>query len=303
MTVSILLPIYNRADTLRRCLESVRTQTFTDWELIAVDDGSTDGSVEVIASYGDARFRLLRHERNRGASAARNTALAAAQGEFVALIDSDDEWLPTKLERQLALLRSGQWDACGCEYFLEDAGRETHVRLPEPPSWREELHVRCQLGNGTTLCARRDCLEAIGPLDEELRLYEDWDWMLRFTQKYRYTVLPEPLARVHVSGGRDPRLFARNSEHFLTRHDAEFARLGAGHRALVRSLHFEYVASNAFARRAFALGCRYTLKSFFAAPARRPLQLGALLLAPFDAFCGTSLLLRAAAWSRGKERA
>lgn len=303
MTVSILLPIFNRADTLRRCLESVRAQTFSDWELIAVDDGSHDGSAEIVTGYGDARFRLLRHERNRGASAARNTALAAATGEFVALIDSDDEWLPTKLERQLALLHAGGWDACGCEYYLEDGGRETHVRLPEPPSWREELHLRCQLGNGTTLCARRACLEAIGPLDEELRLYEDWDWMLRFTQQFRYTVLSEPLARVHVSGGRDPRLFARNAEHFLRRHDAEFARFGAGHRALVRSLHFEYVAANAFARRAFALGCRYTLKSFLAAPARRPLQLGALLLAPIDALCGTSLLLRAAAWSRREERA
>ena len=118
MKVSILLPIYNREKTLPRCLESIRAQTFTEWELIAVDDGSSDGSADLVA--GDARFRLLRHEKNRGASAARNTALAAAQGEFVALIDSDDEWLPAKLERQLAHLTARGADGCGCEYWMVD---------------------------------------------------------------------------------------------------------------------------------------------------------------------------------------
>src|SRR3954452_5658596 len=102
MKVSILLPIYNCAHTLERCLASIRAQTEQDWELIAVDDGSSDGSLELLRGTGDPRVRVLQHARNRGASAARNTALAAAAGEYVALIDSDDEWLPAKLEAQLA---------------------------------------------------------------------------------------------------------------------------------------------------------------------------------------------------------
>lgn len=290
MKVSILLPIYNRAHTLPRCLASIRAQTFQDWELIAVDDGSKDGSAELIA--GDPRFRLLRHEENRGASAARNTALAAAEGELVALIDSDDEWLPQKLERQLACLQERAADACGCEYWMVDGAREQRISLPSPASWAEELHVRCGLGNGTTLLARRACLLAIGPLDEQLRIYEDWDWMLRFAARFRYTVLEEALARVHYSGPREPAVFARSAERFLQTHAAEFQRLGPAHAANVRSLHYEYVAANALAQRRFALGCRYVLKSVAAAPLRRPVILGALPVAGIDALLGTSLLER-----------
>jgi glycosyltransferase involved in cell wall biosynthesis len=294
MKVSILLPIYNRADTLPRCLASIRAQTFDDWELIAVDDGSTDGSAELIA--GDPRFRLLHHEVNRGAAAARNTALAAAKGEFIALIDSDDEWLPQKLERQLACLQERGADGCGCEYWMVDGSVERRISLPAPASWAEELHVRCTLGNGTTLLARRECLLAIGPLDEQLRIYEDWDWMLRFAMRFRYTVLEEPLARVHVSGPRDPVTFAKSAERFLQNHAAEFQRLGHAHAAKVRSLHYEYVAANALEQRQFALGCEYVWKSVAASPVRRPGLLGALPLAGIDALLNTRLLARAAGW-------
>lgn len=300
MTVSILLPVYNRAYTLARCLESVRAQTFTDWELIAVDDASTDGSAALVESCRDPRVRLLRHEVNRGPSAARNTALAAARGEWVALIDSDDEWLPAKLERQLAFLQATGNDACGCEYWLVDAGAIEQVRLPAPASWAEDLHTQCRLGNGTTLCARRACFEAIGPFDEGLRLYEDWDWLLRLVARFRYGVVEEPLARVHVSGPRDPRLFATGAERFLQRHHAEFARLGRRHADEVRSRHYEFVAANAFAQRQFALGCRYTVRSVAAAPTRSPQHLGALLLAPFDWLLGTRFIQRAAEWRRAR---
>ena len=102
--VSVILPFYNRAATLPRCLDSVRAQTFTDWEMVAVDDCSRDDSAAVIERYGDPRIRVLRHERNRGAGPARDTAMANARGEWFALIDSDDEWLPGKLAAQMAAL-------------------------------------------------------------------------------------------------------------------------------------------------------------------------------------------------------
>ena len=173
-----------------------------------------------------------------------------------------------------------------------DGARERRISLPAPASWAEELHVRCTLGNGTTLLARRACLLAIGPLDEQLRIYEDWDWMLRFALRFRYTVLEEPLARVHFSSPRDPVVFAQSAERFLQNHAAEFQRLGPAHAGKVRSLHYEYVAANALAQRWFALGCAYVLKSVAAAPFRRPLILGALPVAAIDAALGTSLLAR-----------
>ena len=102
--VSIIIPVYNRAATLPRCIASVLAQTIADWELIAVDDCSSDESIQVIESFGDPRIRVLRHEQNRGAGPARNTGMLAAQGTYIAFLDSDDEWLPAKLERQIAAL-------------------------------------------------------------------------------------------------------------------------------------------------------------------------------------------------------
>ncbi|MEO7318125.1 MAG: glycosyltransferase family A protein [Chthoniobacteraceae bacterium] len=296
----MILPVYNRAATLPRCVRSVLAQTFTDWELIAVDDGSADDSIRVLESFGEARIRVLRHERNRGPAAARNTAIAAARGEYLALIDSDDEWLPTKLEKQLARLQGGDCEMCGCEYWLVTDGVEQRVTLPEPPSWAEVLHTKCELGNGTTLVLRRECAQAAGALDERLRVYEDWDWMLRLVQRFRYAVLVEPLARVHAGGPRSARAFAAAAEIFLMKHEAELARLGAAHLAWVRGRHFENVAANAFANREQRLGCRYLLKSFAENPRQNPVRLGAFVLAPVDALLGTSLIARAAAWRRSR---
>ena len=296
--VSVVLPFLNRAATLERCVRSVLAQTFADLELIAVDDGSSDGSAEAIAKLGDSRVRLLRHERNAGPSAARNTAIRAATGELMALIDSDDEWLPEKLERQIALLDTSGCGLCGCEYFVIDETGERRQRLPEPLSWREELHLRCELGNGSTLLIRRRCVEDVGLLDESLRLYEDWDWVLRMLAAHELRIVHEPLARVHVGAPRSTELFARSARLFLAKHDHVFSQLGAAHRRRVRGKHWESVAASAFANRKHAAGCAYLLKSFMENPLQDPVRLGALMLAPLDAVLGTSLITRAAARRR-----
>src|SRR5947209_3795753 len=103
MRVSVIIPLYNKAPYVRRTLDSVRAQTFADYEVIVVDDGSTDGGAAVVEGFGDPRFRLIA-QPNAGPGAARNRGLAEAGGEFVAFLDADDEWLPTFLERSLALL-------------------------------------------------------------------------------------------------------------------------------------------------------------------------------------------------------
>jgi len=296
--ISIILPVFNRAATLPRCLASVRAQTFTDWEVVAVDDASTDDSMRVVEGFGDPRIRVLSHEHNRGPGAARNTALAAARGEYFALLDSDDEWLPGKLAAQLEQLHS--CDLCGCEYWLVEDGIERRMRLPEPSSWAEVLHTHCELGNGTTLLLPRRVAEAAGPFDERMRVYEDWDWVLGLVQRFRYAVVPEPLARVHAGGPRSARGFALGAELFLAKHDADFARVSARHRQIVRGKHFENVAANAFTNRDYRLGTRYLLKSFATNPRQNPVRFGALLLAPCDAIFGTSFIQRAAAWRRSQ---
>ena len=106
-TVSVVVPTYNRAELLPRALDSIIGQTFSDWEIVLVDDGSIDGTSELAATYErqlGSLFRFIRQD-NQGSSAARNLGIDESRGEFVAFLDSDDEFFPTKLERQLELFR------------------------------------------------------------------------------------------------------------------------------------------------------------------------------------------------------
>src|ERR1017187_7936626 len=98
-TVSVVIPTYNRARILPRAVKSVVSQTLEDWELLVVDDGSADDTEQVVAAFGDSRIHYIRHERNRGQSAAQNTGIRASRGTYVAFLDSDDEWLPEKLAK------------------------------------------------------------------------------------------------------------------------------------------------------------------------------------------------------------
>src|SRR6056297_1399486 len=115
-TVSVIVPTYNRADSLPRTIDSVLAQTHDDLELVVVDDASTDDTETVVERYEDDRVTYLEHATNRGGSAARNTGIRASDGDYVAFLDSDDEWHPEKLERQVRELesRSEEWVAAYC---------------------------------------------------------------------------------------------------------------------------------------------------------------------------------------------
>ncbi|MFC6990634.1 glycosyltransferase family 2 protein [Haladaptatus sp. GCM10025707] len=93
-TVSVVIPTYNRSEEVTHAIDSVLAQTYDDFELLVVDDGSTDDTEEVVTSYDDDRVKFIEHEENQGAPAARNTGIEHAEGEYVAFLDSDDEWLP-----------------------------------------------------------------------------------------------------------------------------------------------------------------------------------------------------------------
>lgn len=200
--VSVVIPVFNRAHTLRRAIESVRMQDVAAWELIVVDDGSTDRGDDIPESYGDPRIRLIRHATNRGAAAARNTGVQAARGRYVAFLDSDDEWLPGKLRAQVDAMEGGaappQALCTGFILHREGTGRRSKRRPQADGTWFETILDGCYVSPGSTLMVRRDCFTAVGPLDEALPRLEDWDWLLRCVERFSFDCLPVLGAVVHV---------------------------------------------------------------------------------------------------------
>jgi glycosyltransferase involved in cell wall biosynthesis len=210
--VSVVVPTYDRASTVTDAIESVLNQTLDDLECIVVDDGSTDGTQRAIEELSDPRLRYRRHETNRGGSAARNTGIRDAEGRYVAFLDSDDEWLSTKLEREVGLLegRSGDWVAAYCDVirersnplvnrldslFPETTGAEGGMELV-PQVLSMELSVYA----GSTLLTRREAVESVGGFDESFARHQDLEFLVRLLQRGKLGYVDEPLVRVQDSG-------------------------------------------------------------------------------------------------------
>lgn len=127
--VSIITPNYNCVRFIAQTIESVLSQTYTNWEMLIVDDCSTDGSYEIALEYSakDCRIRVFRNEKNSGAAVSRNKAIEMANGEFIAFLDSDDLWVPEKLERQIAFMRNNNCDFSFCEYeHIDEENNSLH---------------------------------------------------------------------------------------------------------------------------------------------------------------------------------
>ena len=186
--ISVIIPVYNREDQIGDAIESVFEQSFRDLELIVVDDGSRDNSVDVVRSYDDDRLRLLEHDINQNGSAARNTGIDAARGEFVAFLDSDDRWMPHKLEvihqRIESLRERGKLsDKTAIFSALEMQTPQSTVRLPvRPPKGDETIREYISMGHGLihmiTLVTTRT-LAASVRFDEQLPVGQDADFAMR----------------------------------------------------------------------------------------------------------------------------
>lgn len=228
--VVVIIPTYNRADTVLRAVASALAQTHQDLEVLVVDDGSSDNTLALLASISDRRLRVLQHSINRGAAAARNTGIAAADARYIAWLDSDDAWYPRKLELQLDRLRStSRAEAVSCHavlLHLLDHGVD-RVRTPaQAACWQRGLLLNCDLSPGSTLLARRDAFETTGPLDETLPRFEDWDWLLRYaTLGGSIALLPAVLAEVWNRRGRLGRQHEDSARRFIAKHSELYAAL------------------------------------------------------------------------------
>ena len=175
--VSVVLPTYNRARLLRRAAGSVLAQTHRNFELLVVDDASTNDTHALVEALDDDRIRFLQHAENQGGSAARNTGLHAARGRYVAFLDSDDEWLPQKLARQIAVFRARpDVDAVCTADIVYRNGAPQGVRFAKPVAKGQMLPtlLRRYVGTSSSLIVRRHCLRAVGGFDEALPSCQDW---------------------------------------------------------------------------------------------------------------------------------
>lgn len=205
--VSVILPTRNRAELLPRAIGSVLGQSYDKFELIIVSDGSTDHTDELLVEHAatDYRIRLLRLDIAAGAAAARNRGIALATGEYVALLDDDDEWLPHKLSRQLAAFRTHDTDV-GVIYsryeYVDEYGQVELRGAPPPPGSKPgNLLLRgCFIGQSTAVI-RREILNRVGGFDESLPRLQDWDLWIRLAATTRFAFIPLPLARIYHSPG------------------------------------------------------------------------------------------------------
>jgi len=204
--ISVVMPTYNRAHLISRAIHSVLNQTYENLELIIVDDGSTDNTEQVVQSFNDTRLKYIKQPKNSGAAAARNTGIEAALGAYIAFLDSDDEWLPHKLEKQVkafsvappevGVVYSGIW-------WLED-GKTKYFSYPN--NIKKDGYLRHSiLKKGfiflQSSVVKRECFSKAGMFDERLVVLEDWELWLRISYYCHFRCIDEPLACVYSTAG------------------------------------------------------------------------------------------------------
>jgi Glycosyl transferase family 2 len=220
--VSVVIPAYNAAATLDETLRSVRAQTHCALEIIVVDDGSTDGTRAMAERHAaaDARVQVL-HQANAGVAAARNAGWQHARSEFIAFVDADDLWAPTKIERQLDAIQAGgpRVGLAYCWFAWIDASSRI-IELPEGPVWHGDvvpaILMSNFIGNGSAALVRRDALVAAGGFDGGLQARgahgcEDYLFYFRVARSYRFALVPQPLVGYrllsHNMSSDRPRMF------------------------------------------------------------------------------------------------
>lgn len=185
MTISVIIPTYNRAGLLPRAIGSVLSQTSPADELIVVDDGSSDNTAEILAAYG-GQLQVIR-QKNRGVSAARNTGIERAKGEWIALLDSDDAWLPRKLENQRAYIRSNPGIRIfqSRERWIRNGRRVNPKRKHyKPAGWIFKPSLKLCLVSPSAVIFEKSLWQEVGGFDENLPVCEDYDLWLRIAKKY-----------------------------------------------------------------------------------------------------------------------
>ncbi len=193
--VSVVIPTFNRLTRLLKAIQSVRAQTFRDWELIVVDDGSTDGTPAAVTGLGDPRVRCV-HIARGGVSRARNVGFRSSRYDWISFLDSDDLWFPQKLERQLEALECepSRRVVYTNEIWIRNGKRLNPKKKHRKMSgWMFRPSLALCLISPSSVMMHRSVLSEIGLFDESFRVCEDYELWLRLTSRFPVLFLEEPL--------------------------------------------------------------------------------------------------------------
>lgn len=279
--VSVIVPTYNRPERLVRSLESIAHQTYENLEIVVVDDGSEPPAADAVAPLREDfpyEVVVIRHDENRGANAARNTGIREASGDFLAFLDDDDEWAPSKVTRQVEAFRGAPADV-GLVYtalrIVDDEG--TVVRTTDASAAGDvtrQLLCRNLIGSFSCVMVRSAAAADAGPLDEAFPSWQDLDWYIRLSENWTVRPIADPLVTNHA-GGHDritddlESLTAETYPRFVEKHRPRAAAYGRG---------FE---RKMLGWAAFRVGAWYALPAGRYGTARRFLR-RAILQYPFD---------------------
>lgn len=204
--VSIIIPTYNRSHLIGRAIMSVLNQSFQDFELIVVDDGSSDDTEARILDFQiqDKRIRYFRHNVNKGPAAARNTGIGLASGRYIAFQDSDDEWMADKLEKQVNILNKSSSDIGMVYTGFVRVFSHKKVYVPSARIKKKEGDLHHELVGGNfigmpTVLIKKECFEKVGIFDEHLPSLEDWELFIRVSKYYKFICIDEPLVITYES--------------------------------------------------------------------------------------------------------
>ncbi len=203
MYVSVIIPTYNREKFIERAVRSVLSQTYRNLEVIVVDDGSSDGTAAVAAKLArtDSRLRCVHHDGNKGAQKARNTGIHEARYDFIAFLDSDNEWLPDKLTRQMGIFEeSGKRIGvvyAGYRELHDDTGRDIEY-TPRAKGSVYKPSLEQSFAEMNTIVARKDILMIAGLCDERIRAYQEWDLAIRLARFSEFDFVSDALVLYHI---------------------------------------------------------------------------------------------------------
>lgn len=200
--ISVIIPAYNAEKTIKETIKSVLTQTFSEFELIAINDGSKDATLEIISQIPDPRLKVISYN-NAGASVSRNRGFRQSVGEFIAFLDADDLWTPDKLEAQLAALKDRP--ECDVAYSWTDCIDESNqfLRRGGHTTVNGDAYTHLLLSdileNGSSPLIRRQAFLHIGGFDESLPAGQDWDLYIRLAANYKFVTVPKVQILYRVS--------------------------------------------------------------------------------------------------------